>query len=211
MTLPSDPQLLVLHSLRLKGFALPPVVAETVDVPEHEVTAILDGLVADALVSFREGRLSGFTLTATGRSYHASLLSQELDTHGVRESIRASYSRFLGLNSGLLEVCTAWQLREIDGESVLNDHADPSYDSAVIEQLAELNGRVYPICEELAQSLARYGRYGPCLAQAIDHVRDGDIDWFTKPVIASYHTVWFELHEDLLATLGIERGSEVVS
>jgi hypothetical protein len=27
-------------------------------------------------------------------------------------------------------------------------------------------------------------------------------------MIASYHTVWFELHEDLLATLGIERSSE---
>ena len=36
----------------------------------------------------------------------------------------------------------------------------------------------------------------------------GDTDWFTKPMIPSYHTVWFELHEDLLATLGIERGSE---
>ena len=27
-------------------------------------------------------------------------------------------------------------------------------------------------------------------------------------MIDSYHTVWFELHEDLLATLGIERSSE---
>jgi hypothetical protein len=27
-------------------------------------------------------------------------------------------------------------------------------------------------------------------------------------MIASYHTVWFELHEDLLCTLGIERSSE---
>jgi hypothetical protein len=27
-------------------------------------------------------------------------------------------------------------------------------------------------------------------------------------MIDSYHSVWFELHEDLLATLGIERGSE---
>ena len=34
------------------------------------------------------------------------------------------------------------------------------------------------------------------------------VEWFTKPVIDSYHTVWFELHEDLLATLGIERASE---
>ena len=36
----------------------------------------------------------------------------------------------------------------------------------------------------------------------------GDSDWFTKPMIASYHTVWFEMHEDLLCTLGIERGAE---
>ena len=36
----------------------------------------------------------------------------------------------------------------------------------------------------------------------------GEKDWFTKPTIDSYHTVWFELHENLLATLGIERGKE---
>ena len=36
----------------------------------------------------------------------------------------------------------------------------------------------------------------------------GDTDWFTKPMLPSYHTVWFEMHEDLLSTLGIERGSE---
>lgn len=211
MTLPSDPTLLVMHSLRLKGFALPPVVAETAGVPESEVTTILDRLVADAFVSFRDGRLSGFTLTPAGRAHHARLLGDELDTHGVREAIGSSYSKFLGLNSGLLEVCTAWQLREVDGESVLNDHSDPEYDAAVVEQLVELNGRVDPICQELAQSLARYGRYGARLGHAVDRVRSGEIDWFTKPVIASYHTVWFELHEDLLATLGIERGSEVVS
>jgi len=39
-------------------------------------------------------------------------------------------------------------------------------------------------------------------------VSAGDVDWFTKPMIPSYHTVWFEMHEDLLCTLGIERGSE---
>ncbi len=27
-------------------------------------------------------------------------------------------------------------------------------------------------------------------------------------MIPSYHTVWFEMHEDLLCTLGIERGAE---
>ena len=34
------------------------------------------------------------------------------------------------------------------------------------------------------------------------------VEWFTRPMIDSYHTVWFELHENLLATLGIERARE---
>ncbi len=37
---------------------------------------------------------------------------------------------------------------------------------------------------------------------------EGERDWFTKPTIDSYHSVWFELHEDLLATLGLERAKE---
>jgi hypothetical protein len=30
-------------------------------------------------------------------------------------------------------------------------------------------------------------------------------------VVDSYHTVWFELHEDLLCTLGLERSSETTA
>lgn len=210
MAASSHPRTLVLHGLRLKGFAEVPAVAETVAVDEADAKLLLDRLVAEELASYRDGRLSGFTLTPAGRVEHARLLSEELDSHGVRDSIKAAYARFLGLNSGLLEVCTAWQLREVDGESTLNDHSDPAYDAGVIEQLAELHSRVHPICDELGDALARYALYGPRLASAVDRVRIGEIDWFTKPMIPSYHTVWFELHEDLLATLGIERGSEAV-
>ena len=52
---------------------------------------------------------------------------------------------------------------------------------------------------------------GEGVGEALGKVQGGDHDWFTKPMIASYHTVWFELHEDLLATLGIERSSESAS
>jgi hypothetical protein len=45
----------------------------------------------------------------------------------------------------------------------------------------------------------------------MNNLASGDRDWFTKPTIDSYHTVWFELHEDLLATLGIDRISERAS
>ena len=210
MTAPSEPRMLVLHGLRLKGFAEPPVVAEAVAVPEASVRTLLDELVDAQLAAYRDGRLSGYLLTPTGRAEHARLLSEELDAHGVRGAISAAYARFLGLNKGLLEVCTAWQLRDVDGQPTMNDHSDPDYDAGVVEQLRELHGRVHPICDELATSLRRFGIYGPRLAAAVDRVSEGDLDWFTKPVIPSYHTVWFELHEDLLATLGIERGTEAV-
>ena len=32
----------------------------------------------------------------------------------------------------------------------------------------------------------------------------------TRPRADSCHTVWMELHEDLLATLGVDRGTEAL-
>ena len=77
-----------------------------------------------------------------------------------------------------------------------------------IERLMVVHEAVVPIADDLAAALPRFGRYGPRLTNAVDRVRAGEVDWFTKPVLDSYHSVWFELHEDLLATLGIERGEE---
>ncbi|MFP5254926.1 MAG: transcriptional regulator [Acidimicrobiia bacterium] len=212
MAAPSEPRTLVMHGLRLKGFAEPPAVVESVGVDEQTVKSVLDDLVVEGLASYREGRMSGFTLTPVGRAAHARLLSEELDRHGVRKAITAAYRRFLTRNQDLLGVCTAWQLREDDpsGDPVVNDHSDPAYDAGVIERLGEIDEWIQPVCAELASSLDRYGRYGPRLAHALERLRAGDTDWFTKPMIPSYHTIWFELHEDLLATLGIERGQEEI-
>ncbi|MCS5679761.1 MAG: hypothetical protein NZ603_07680, partial [Acidimicrobiales bacterium] len=60
---------------------------------------------------------------------------------------------------------------------------------------------------------ARFDGYGRRFSEALRRVVAGEIDWFTGVMmdvvwIDSYHTVWFELHENLLATLGIERAKE---
>lgn len=206
----SEPRTLVLHGLRLKGVAEAPAVVEVAGIDETDAKAQLDHLVEDGLASYREGGLSGFMLTPAGRAEHAQRLSDELDQHGVREAIQGAYQRFLMHNHDLLAACTAWQLREDEpgGVPVANDHADAAYDAAVIEQLAEIDTRIQPVCEELSQSLRRYDRYAPAFTHALERLRSGDKDWFTKPMIPSYHTLWFELHEDLLATLGLERAQE---
>ncbi|HJR25793.1 MAG TPA: hypothetical protein VJ804_09980 [Acidimicrobiales bacterium] len=208
MATSSDLRTIVLHGLRLKGFADAAAVAEAVGLEEADAKPQLDQLVGDGLATYRDGRLSGFALTPAGREEHARLLTTELDASGQRGAVQAAYERFLGINQDLLTICTAWQLREVGGESVVNDHADAAYDDAVVARLAELHSAVAPICADLASALDRFAGYGPRLADALARVRAGDTDWFTKPMIPSYHTVWFELHEDLLATLGIERSSE---
>ena len=63
----------------------------------------------------------------------------------------------------------------------------------------------------LTEALGRFGHYGPRLDFALSQVESGDINWFTKPSLDSYHEVWFELHEDLLVTLGIDRASELAA
>jgi hypothetical protein len=208
MSTPSDPRLLVMHGLRLKGFGEAAAVAEAVDVSESDAKPLLDELVGEGLVTYRDGRLSGFSLTKEGREQHAAALAAELDAAGARPVVEDAYGRFLSHNADLLGICTAWQLRDADGEAVLNDHSDAAYDARVIDQLATLHTGVAPVCVDLARALDRFAPYGPRLQAALDRVQAGEVDWFTKPMIASYHTVWFELHEDLLSTLGIERGSE---
>jgi hypothetical protein len=208
MSTSSDPRMLVLHGLRLKGFADAAAVAEAVGLSEADTKPELDRLVGEELATYRDGRISGFALTPGGRAQHAQLLVDELDATGARAAVQGAYERFLAINKDLLSICTAWQLRDVEGESVINDHTDPGHDGAVIGQLADLDAKVQPICADLGAALVRFAGYGPRLSEALDKVRAGDVDWFTKPMIASYHTVWFELHEDLLATLGIERSSE---
>jgi hypothetical protein len=200
----SDPGFLVLHALRLKGFADTGVVASLSRMAPDEATRHLEKAAAAGHVTRRDGRISGWALTPDGRSRHHELIAAELDGTGARAAIEDGYRRFLEVNNELLTVCTDWQLRE----NVLNDHRDAAYDEGVIARLRSIDTRVQPVCRDLGGALERFDDYGPRFTTAIERVEAGERDWFAKPMIDSYHTVWFELHEDLLATLGIERSKE---
>ena len=198
-------RLAVLHGLRLKGFAEADVVAELIGMSPELCVAQLVAAEGEGLVLHRDGRMSGWMPTPAGRAEVAKLLAEELDACGARSNVEDAYGRFLACNGDFLALCTDWQMTD---EQTLNAHADPDYDAAVVARLGGLDEQVQPVCADLAAGLTRFGRYGPRLAEAGEKVEDGDTDWFTKPMIESYHTVWFELHEDLLATLAIERSRE---
>lgn len=208
MATASDPSLRVLHALRLKSFAPVEVVAAVAELDESETLGFLETFRDKEWVRHRDGKITGWMLLGAGRTEGERMLADELEAIDGRADIDAAYRQFLALNQACLQVCTDWQLVEVDGAQVVNEHHDAAHDADVIGRLRALGDEVRPICAELTTVLARFGSYGPRFAAAIERVEAGESDWFTKPTIDSFHTVWFELHENLLATLGIERGTE---
>jgi len=201
--------LLTLHGLRLVGFAGVEVVADRAGLAVDVTAATLSGAADRGWVAFRSGRMTGWSLTVTGRAHGQSLLVEEARHQGAVDEIAAVYQRFSVLNPRFLVLCTEWQLRpDPTGERVLNQHSDPGYDASVLGRLAELHAETAPLADRLGALLDRFTRYRGRLDHAHDRVQTGELDWFVRPVIDSYHTVWFELHEDLLATLGLERVDE---
>lgn len=204
----SEPELLVLHTLRLKGFVDADVVAFTCRQHDHVVEDLLEALRDRGLVARRDGRISGWSLTREGRAEGERQLAAEIDALHCRPLVADAYRRFLVLNEPFLETCTRWQLRDGADGLRTNNHDDGSYDAEIIGELDRLDDEVQSICSDLAAVLERFSYYNGRFAVARLRVHDGELDWFTKPMIDSYHSVWFELHENLLATLNLVRGAE---
>jgi hypothetical protein len=210
MSRPSAPRLLVLHGLRLKGVAPLDGLADATELPVADVESSLATLEAEGLVVHRTGALTGWALTPAGRAELTRLLAAEVARSGAHGTVAGAYDRFRRLNVAVLDACSRWQVRDVDGRPVLNDHRDPAYDAGVVADLARLQLQAEPLCDDLAGALDRYRPYRSRLRHAVERVAAGEGEWFTKPLMPSYHTVWFELHEDLLATLGLERSTETV-
>jgi hypothetical protein len=208
MAAATDPALLVLLTLRLKSFVDAEVLANASGLPETEVASVLEQLQAGGLVSYRDGRVRGWSLTPAGRADGEQRLAAELTASGRRPVVEAAYDAFVPLNRRFLSACTRWQLRTVDGSAVLNEHDDRAHDAEVVAELDAVDEAVQPICRELAAALPRFAWYNGRFAVARLRVHAGDHEWFAGPMVDSYHAVWFELHENLLATLNRERSAE---
>ncbi|GLY64884.1 transcriptional regulator [Amycolatopsis taiwanensis] len=200
----TDPNLSVLHALRCGGYAALSRLAAATGLSESNVESELIDLAVDGLATRLTGGLKAWGMTEAGRAADAERITAELERAGARPAVVAAFDRFLVLNPELLDLCTAWQLRTVDGEAVVNDHRDPAYDARVLDRFADLHQRALPVLADLEAALPRFGRYRARLAFALDRARAGELG-YVADLTASYHTIWAELHEDLLATLGIPR------
>ncbi len=201
----SEPDLLVLHALRLKGFAEAADVSDATNLQENEAGEKLNAFRDRELVKRRDGRVSGFLLLPAGKDLHAALLEVDLAVADCLTRIESCYAAFLDYNETFKELCGDWQLRTVGGVQVANDHTDAAYDAAIAGRLAQLQPAVADVIDELAAAMARFAPYARRLDHAATRFVGGDHAALAQPLARSYHDVWMELHEDFLVTLARNR------
>lgn len=210
MTQGSSFDLLVLHAVRITGFADTPMVAARFGLEAAETAEFLRDAQARGWVSHAAfADLRGWSLTEPGRAENERQLAAELARVGGTEEVREVYREFLPLNTRLQRACTDWQLRPTANERLaVNDHSDPAWDAAVLDELAALDLALAPLADRLGNVLTRFRGYHARFTAARQRALAGDSGWVDRTDIDSCHRVWFQLHEDLIATLGLDRNTQ---
>jgi pyruvate, orthophosphate dikinase len=197
----------VVRSLAIKGYVAPDMLAAALGVSVEEAEAQLERLVADGIATASGGM---WRLTDDGKAVGAEMIAGDRETWGP-EAAGAALDGFLELDGRMKAVVTAWQMREVDGQQVLNDHTDADYDADVLSRLAELHLAASAWITPLLGGLPRLAAYARRLDVAAAAAAGGDPLYIASPRVDSYHGVWFELHEDLIRLAGRTREQEVAA
>ena len=194
---PAD--LLVLHAVRTLGYGDSARIAVRIGVPEDEVAEHLLDAQAHGWAAYSSfAGEGGWSLTEAGRVQGERLLAAELDSVGARAVVEEAYRDFLPLNDIVAATCTAWQLAAMDiGERTVTL-------AETIATLQESSTALAGVEARLTSHLDRFAGYHHRFAAALSKAGD-EPAWITGTDRDSCHKVWFELHEDLIATLGLVR------
>lgn len=203
LALPPYGSIQVLQTLRLKGRPAVADIASATGLARPAVEQILHTLVENEFCMATGER---HRLTPAGRDRLRALIAEErsrVDAAAVDDA----YRRFDEHNTAFKAVVTDWQLKA----DAANDHTDAAHDAAVLDRLAEVHQRFQPLLGELAVLAPRLAPYPGRFAAAMARIRGGDHTWVARPMIDSYHTVWFELHEELIGLTGRKRLDEALA
>ena len=198
----SEIELLALHGLAVKKAGPAAAVANILGRDAAEVAVALDAAAADGRAMAAKGT---FMVTPAGRGWLDEQYPSAFAELRANPQATLAYERFEGINRALLALFTDWQMMPAGNARVPNDHSDPDYDHGIIDRIGTQHERAQRPLGQFAELVARLERYLQRLEDAYDKVLAGDLDYVSGARVDSYHTVWFELHEDLLRMLGRER------
>lgn len=189
----------VLHAVRTLGYADTSRIAAHVHASEDDVREdLLDAQARGWTVLTSYAGDEGWSLTEAGKAHGEQQLALELDAVGARAAVEAAYEDFLLHNDAVAAACTAWQLAELG----IGEH--PPTLSATITALRAPAVALSEIEHRLTAHLERFTGYHHRFSTALGQA-GAEAAWLTGSDRDSCHRVWFELHEDLIATLGLVR------
>ena len=206
---PSSPELLTLHAVRVTGMTDAFAIAHRTGLAREVVEdLLLDDEARGWVQRVAFADLAGWSLTETGRLEGERRLADELERTGARPAVDAR-SRHLRA-----------------AQRAVPAHPDPLADPAPglgpargerprrprlgrpgARRAGVLPPPAGPLCAELTAALERFAGYDERYAAALARAEAGQARWVDGVEVDSCHTVWIQLHEDLLATLGIDRST----
>ncbi len=146
-----------------------------------------------------------FLLSPAGRMILDSEYSRFCDEIRSQSQFLDAYEKFEIINKELKQLITDWQTIKVGDQIIPNDHSDSEYDEKIIDKLGIIHEKFEPVLDIMAKSVGRFANYSEKLINALEKSEDGELEWVSDAQMDSYHTVWFELHEDLLRLLGRTR------
>lgn len=196
-----DPQL-ILHGLAIKKHG---DAAEVAAITGLEVARVQTGL-DEAVAAGRAVKAGAkYMLTPVAQIALRAAYSRDCAAERANPVMAQGYDEFEKINTQLKQLITDWQTLPVGSARIPNDHSDRDYDDKIIDRLGDLHDRAVPMLDRLASGLPRLKIYKDHLQQALEKAEDGEIVWVSDARCASYHTVWFELHEDLIRVLDRQR------
>jgi pyruvate,orthophosphate dikinase len=187
----------LLQVLCLKGRATHEALGAAV---EADATSAMAELEAAGLV---ESTKLGYRATDLGRKRADELYAYEREQAGA--VIDDVYESFVPIDDDIKQIVTDWQMRQVGGELTVNDHSDSRHDERVIARLRRTDAKVSTTLAPLSDALNRFDLYPRRLRRALTLIGEGDHSMLAAPLKDSYHTVWFELHEELIILSGRSR------
>ncbi|MEC3957254.1 pyruvate, phosphate dikinase [Nocardia sp. CDC153] len=197
-------ELAVLRLVGIKGRVNADNLAASLFADASEIAACCAGLVSAGYCATTP---AGFRLTPEGRPRLEQLLAEERRTVDAA-AVTAAYDEFCVFNADLKVIITDWQMKDA---ATVNDHADAEYDARVLARLTDTHRNLRPLIGRLGGLAPRLSRYLDRLDRAIERIAEGDHTYVARPIMDSYHTVWFELHEDLIGLCGLTRAEEAAA
>lgn len=184
----------VLRTIQLKGICSVERLAAALGTTDEAVNAVLGLHEAICKTTPR-----GFALTPDGRAW---VLEQVvLEGAQVGDGLESVWQQFVDLNLRFKLIVTESQQSGIRG----SDHEQWPW---LVESVSTLHADFHPIVETVAATANRLAGYAERFDRALAALAAGDHTMLASPLKDSYHTVWFEYHEELIALTGRNRADE---